>query len=99
MLDPFPSVPSIHLAIRFNDSRFVSELAAELLASNDAGDVDEWNDGAADVPDADWQNWMPDPVDADPAKSSKQRRCVPCIWYASLLMLKLLLMLIFPVSF
>ena len=51
-----------------------SELAAELMSSNDQGEVDEWNDGSADTPDADWQNWMPDPVDADPAKSSKQRR-------------------------
>ena len=55
---------------------FCSELAAELMASNDQGDVDEWSDGTADAPDADWQNWMPDPVDADPAKSSKQRRFV-----------------------
>merc|ERR1719334_2531527 len=56
-----------------------SELAAELMASNDQGDVDEWNDGTADTPDADWQNWMPDPVDADPAKSSKQRRSADII--------------------
>jgi len=56
-----------------------SELAAELMASNDQGDVDEWSDGTADAPDADWQNWMPDPVDADPAKSSKQRRSADII--------------------
>ena len=57
-----------------------SELANELLASNDFDNVDNWNDGAADEPDADWQNWMPDPVDADPAKSSRQRRLVPDRW-------------------
>jgi len=56
-----------------------SELANELLASNEVDNVEDWNDGAADEPDADWQNWMPDPVDADPAKSSRQRRSADII--------------------
>jgi len=60
-----------------------SELAMELFASaglcemDDAGAVGAAE--AADIPDTDWQTWMPDPVDADPNKSSKQRRSADII--------------------
>lgn len=57
-----------------------SELANELFTNHELCEIDDaWNDAAPDHDLADWQSWTPDPVDADPAKSSRQRRSADII--------------------
>ncbi|XP_029175698.1 anaphase-promoting complex subunit 2-like [Nylanderia fulva] len=46
-----------------------SELADELVK----GECLQLDDGSADEETEDWDKWMPDPVDADPAKSTQRK--------------------------
>lgn len=46
-----------------------SELADELVK----GECLQLDDGSADEENEDWEKWMPDPVDADPAKSTQRK--------------------------
>ncbi|KAG7213043.1 hypothetical protein KM043_002374 [Ampulex compressa] len=46
-----------------------SDLADELVK----GESLQLDDGSADEESEDWEKWMPDPVDADPAKSTQRR--------------------------
>ncbi|KAL6425217.1 hypothetical protein ACFW04_009458 [Cataglyphis niger] len=46
-----------------------SELADELVK----GECLQLDDGSADDETEDWEKWMPDPVDADPAKSTQRK--------------------------
>ncbi|XP_012523576.2 anaphase-promoting complex subunit 2 isoform X2 [Monomorium pharaonis] len=46
-----------------------SELADELVK----GECLQLDDGSADEETEDWEKWMPDPVDADPAKSTQRK--------------------------
>ncbi|XP_012233242.2 anaphase-promoting complex subunit 2 isoform X1 [Linepithema humile] len=46
-----------------------SELADELIK----GECLQLDDGSADDETEDWEKWMPDPVDADPAKSTQRK--------------------------
>ncbi|XP_074113852.1 anaphase promoting complex subunit morula [Cotesia typhae] len=48
---------------------FPSDLADELVK----GEPLQLDDGSADEESEDWEKWMPDPVDADPAKSNQRR--------------------------
>ncbi|XP_014299608.2 anaphase-promoting complex subunit 2 [Microplitis demolitor] len=48
---------------------FPSDLADELVK----GESLQLDDGSADEENEDWEKWMPDPVDADPAKSTQRR--------------------------
>ncbi|XP_043268898.1 anaphase-promoting complex subunit 2 [Venturia canescens] len=46
-----------------------SDLADELIK----GESLQLDDGSVDEENEDWEKWMPDPVDADPAKSTQRR--------------------------
>ncbi|XP_011309076.1 anaphase-promoting complex subunit 2 [Fopius arisanus] len=48
---------------------FPSDLADELVK----GESLQLDDGSVDEENEDWEKWMPDPVDADPAKSNQRR--------------------------
>ncbi|XP_020294195.1 anaphase-promoting complex subunit 2 isoform X2 [Pseudomyrmex gracilis] len=51
------------------DDSSPSELADELVK----GDRLQLDDGSAEDESEDWEKWMPDPVDADPAKSTQRK--------------------------